>query len=1142
MRNTGKLLRLFLPLAVCLVFTGNIDGQQVFGSIFGTVMDPTGSVISNAKVTITDQNKATRYEVTTNESGNYAKGNLIPGIYRVEVESSGFRKAITPDVNVGADRAIRVDFNLQVGNVTESVEVTAEAPLLQSERSEVSTTYTTTQLMNLPSFNRNFQAFELLAPGTQRPGWNHASSENPQGSIQIQVNGQHFSGTSFILDGTDNQDPILGIIVINPTIDSVVETKMASQNYDAEFGLAAAGLMLVNTKSGTNDFHGSAFEYLRNNSTGFQSYARNPFNSAENKSVPPVKWNQFGGSIGGPIVKNKLFAFGDAQISLRRTGSSRNTSVPTALARTGNLSEYFNNGNNQIFDPLTGDPNTGLGRSPFANNTIPANRLDARSLKLISNFPAPNAPGDPGFPYRNNFSATGSENFDNNQWDTRWDWIVNDKSSVFGRYSNAGYDKSAPGAFGLLAGGPALDNILFAGTSNVINRSLAVGYNRTFSPTLLTEFRFGYMRYRVNVLPNGLGASPATDAGIPNMNKDNFFTSGMPYFNLTGDPNIQLGYALGVNQCNCPLAQREQQYQWVNNTTKMAGNHSFKFGADIRYALQLRVPSDAHRSGESTFSSGYTGEVLPGGATQRGMALATFLLGKATSFRRYVSSSTDAQERQKRFFWYGQDTFRATPKLTLNYGLRWEMVFPESVNAPGNGGQLDLSTGEIAVFGVGGVSMHGIQGMNWHVFAPRLGIAYQLTPKTVVRAGYGWSYSIGTFGNTFGHNVTQNPPVLAIQDLNAPSNFSGVFDLANGPPDVSFSQPNSSGRFLLPNGIAAKSRPQTVQPIRVMAYNFTVQRQLGQKFSVQAGYVGNVGRHALAMYSQSINVNQPAFIPGLTINQARPFFAKYGWTQGISHYCNCATTEYNSLQVQATARAVSGLYLQANYTLQKSIADSGDSYTFLYDRPLGRGNMESLSRHLFTAAENYELPIGKGKKFLNSTGGIVNGIVGGWSVNGATYLYSGRPFTPNIGNFPTGFTQRPYTGPSGRPDLGTGSLTDGVPNNRDGFFLGLYKVPGDPASGLNPQWAIPAPNTFGRFPNNGMFGPRYVQQDLSVIKSFSLTERYKLQIRAEAFNAFNHTNLGDPNSNLTDRNVGKITGLFGSAEMRRLQFAARVDF
>src|SRR6266478_1972706 len=792
-----------LAVFLASLFTTSAFGQQVFGSIVGTITDASGAAVAGATVSITDQNKGTKVVTTTNESGNFSRGQLTPGAYTVEVEARGFRKAVSRDVGVNVDQTARVDIGMQVGEVSQEIEVTAVAPLLQSDRAEVATNFTSHQLENLPSFDRNFQAYELLTPGTQRLGWNHASSEDPQGSLQIQVNGQHFAGTGFQLDGTDNQDPILGIIVINPALDSITETRLSSQNYDAEFGSATAGLVIVSTKSGSNSLHGSAFEYMRNNSPGFQDYARNPFNSAENSSVPPVKWNQFGGSIGGAVVKNKLFYFGDAQLTRRRTGSSVKTSVPTALARTGNLSEYLNGGNNQLYDPTTGNPATGVGRTPFANNIIPMGRLNQQAQNILKLIPGPNAAGDPGFPYRNNYVATGSEAFDSNQWDTRWDYYINDKSSLFGRYSYASFNKFAPGAFGLLAGGQNLDNIAFAGTSDVLNQSLAIGYNYTINPTLLTEWRFGFVRYRVNVLPNGLGTSPAKDAGIPGLNKDNFFTSGMPGVFIKGDGGFNFGYALDTNQCNCPLDQKEQQFQFVNNTSKVYGNHNFKFGADLRFARNLRVPSDNHRSGELFFDSGFTGFVPSAGAgTQKGLGLATFLLGQVRNFQRYVSPNTDARERQKRFAWYAQDTWRLTPNLTRNYGFRWDMIFPETVNKAGNGGQLDLSTGLINVFGVGKVSDHGIQNMNWLNLAPRIGIAYQLTPKTVVRAGYGWSYSLGTFGTIFGHNVTQNLPVLANQQLNPSNGFTGVFTLAQGPVAPVFPAPDSNGTFPLPNGIS----------------------------------------------------------------------------------------------------------------------------------------------------------------------------------------------------------------------------------------------------------------------------------------------------------------------------------------------------
>ncbi len=1126
---------ILLAVIVALLLTTNIFAQQVFGSIYGTVTDASGSAVPNAKITITDQNKGTKTEVTSNESGNYSKGNLIPGTYMVDVEAPGFRKAVSRDITVNVDQAARVDVGMQVGEVTQEIEVTAAAPMLQSDRAEVATTFSSNQLENLPSFDRNFQAYELLTPGAQRLGWNHASSEDPQGSIQIQVNGQHFAGTGFQLDGTDNQDPILGIIVINPAIDSITETRLTSQNYDAEFGTATAGMMIVSTKSGTNSLHGSAFEYLRNNSPGFQDYARNPFNSAENSSVPPVKWNQFGGSIGGPVVKNKLFFFGDAQLTRRRTGSSVKTSVPLfGPLGIGDLSRYLAySTNNQIYDPTTGDPATGVGRKPFANNVIPSNRLNTQALNVLKLIPGPNAPGDPGNPLNNNYVATGSEAFDSNQWDTRWDYYINQKSSAFGRYSYAGFTKFAPGAFGLLAGGPALDNIAFAGTSDVVNQSLSTGYNYTINPTLLTEFRFGFMRYRVNVLPNGLGTSPAKDAGIPGLNQDNFFTSGLPYFDIQGFAEEKFGYSLGANQCNCPLAEQESQIQFVNNTSKMFGNHSLKFGADLRYARNLRVPSDSHRAGELFFTNGFTALVPSVGAgTQGGLGLATYLLGEVSSFQRYVSPNTNARERQKRFDWYAQDTWRATPKLTLNIGLRWDMIFPETVNEAGNGGQLDLRTGLINVFGVGKVSQHGIQDMNWRNLAPRFGASYQLTPKTVIRAGYGWSYSLGTFGTIFGHNVTQNLPVLANQQINPSNNFSGVFTLAQGPTAPLFPQANSDGTFALPNGVNGKARPLDVRLPRVDAFNITVQHQLGNSLSVQAGYVGNVGRHVFAGDGPNFNVNQPAFIPGLA-NQdlAKPFFAKYGWTQGIDFYCDCANDSYNSLQVQVTNRWKGGFTLQANYTYQHGQFHNGDSYSFLYNRALNTGNRDWMSRDLFSAAEDFEIPFGKGKRWGSSMSRAADLIVGGWSLNGVTVWNSGVPFTPSIGTSPPGAI-RPYTGPSDRPDKGTGDPYSGATGDRKRWFTG----------GLGGAFLLPANNTFGNYKINTLWGPRFINQDLSLAKKFALTERARISFRVEAFNIFNHTNLGGPNNNITDPNVGQINGLPNGAQMRRLQFAGRLDF
>src|SRR5450432_1119251 len=618
---------LLLVAGIALALPGSSFGQQVYGSIFGTVTDASGSAVPNAKVTVLDQTKNTRTEVNTNESGNYTKGQLIPGAYTVEVEATGFQRTSSKNINVQVDNAARVDVALQVGATSETVEVTAAAPTLQADRADVQTTFSSKQLIDLPSLGRNAQAYELLTPGTSRIGFAHASSEDPQGSVQIEVNGQHFSGTGFQLDGTENQDPILGITVINPNIDSLSETKIASQDYDAEFGYAGAGIVNSSTKSGTNQLHGTAFDYFRNSSGGFSDFGRDPF--SEPNGAPTLRFNQFGGSVGGKIIKDKLFFFADTELVRQRFGGSVLTTVPTAAARGGDFSAYLAaSPQNAIYDPATGDPVTGLGRSQFPGNRIPANRISAQAAKILAYFPLPNTNGNNPF---NNYAASGGGSFDANKWDTREDYFLNQNTSIFGRYSNHQFERSAVGAFGALAGGPAFNAVNFAGNSFVRNQSISLGVTHSFSPSLITDFRFGYVKYNVQTTPNGFGLQPATDAGIPGLNLDKTFTSGLPYFNF-GSPGggnaSTLGYSLGANQCNCPLTENEGQYQFTSNTTKVLGNHTIKFGADIRYAKNLRVPSDSHRAGELSFNTDNTGVVNSvGNGAQNGLSFATFLLG-----------------------------------------------------------------------------------------------------------------------------------------------------------------------------------------------------------------------------------------------------------------------------------------------------------------------------------------------------------------------------------------------------------------------------------------------------------------------------------------------------------------------------------
>jgi hypothetical protein len=1122
----------FPVLALALALTGwnSASAQQVFGNILGTVTDASGGAVANAKVTITDASKGTQFVVMTDASGNYNKGQLIPDAYTVSIEAVGFQKVVSNGLDIHVDESVRFDTQLKVGQESTTVEVTASAPLLQTDRADVAQTFSAEQINDLPNIGRNAQSMELLNPGTAKIGWQHASDENPQGSVQMVADGQLFDSMGYELDGTTNQDPILGIIVINPTFDSLSEIKQATQNFDAEFEYAA-NMASYSTKSGSNTFHADAFEYLQINTPGFKTFAADPFN---NLPTATYRQNQYGGSIGGRIIKDKLFFFGDAQLNREAQGGSVVTSVPTAQNRLGNFSDYLNfNSQYQIYDPSTGNQSDGTGRTAFTGNIIPASKISPQAAAILNYFPLPNfTPQFAGEDYANNFAENGNTAITANQWDTREDYYLNEKNTIFGRYSYAAFTESAPGAFGSTAGGPAFGH--YAGSSKALNQSISLGWTDTISPTVVNEARFGYMRYHVFDVPNGYGTQPATTAGIPGLNLDNTYTSGLPAFYINNPHDTaELGYALGVNQCNCPLTQTETQYQFIDNLTKIVGNHTLKFGADIRYAQNLRVPSDNHRAGELTFAGPETGDVTTAGTSPSpGVGMATFLLGDVTSFNRYVSSSTNAQESQPRLFFYAQDAWHPSPKWTLNLGMRYELVPPETVNGAGNGATFDLQNGLMYVFGYGNsVSSHGIQTTNYHDFAPRVGIAYQLNEKTVIRAGYGWTYDLGVFGSNFGHNVTQNPPVLYNQVITNNNPFAGVFNLAQGPAAPAPIVVGSNGTFPLPVGISPKFRPATVTLPQLYQYNASIQRQITSKVSATGAYVGNSNRHGFLGTGNEINPNEAEFVPGGS--PINPYANIIGNTS-LGYYCDCANEQYNSFQGTVNVKALSGWTLQGNYTYQRQYGPGwayDSNYYFIYDRAAGYGNGGVLPRQQITLAQNYDIPVGKGRKYMSSMNKVADAVIGGWNISGITTFYSGFPFSPAFAN---NYAGKPNAGPNNRPDQGSGFTYD---NTRAQWFTGCPD--GNCTSGA---FLYPAANTFGTYPINTLFGPRFIQQDLSMSKTFKITEKLGFALRADASNVLNHTNLGLPNSNVDQSSAGQISGIAAGATMRRMQFSGTLRF
>jgi outer membrane receptor protein involved in Fe transport len=1125
MNHRGRAVSHF-TLAMLAVLWGAVSyapqasAQAVYGSIAGTVADSTGAAVPGATVAITSLDRKTSDSVVTNATGYYSKDRLLPGHYEVKAELSGFKAVVVSSVRVSVDTQSKVDFTLQVGEVSETVMVEGSS-VLKSDRADVATTLTKEQITELPVLDRNFTKFVLLTPGAARLGWNHATTENPQMSIQTMINGQHFSGTGYQLDGTENRDPILGIIVINPNLESIGESKITSQNYAAEFGQATAGVVSVQTKSGTNEIQGSAFWVgLTDN---FQ--ARNPFTQPKDKPLPETSRNQFGGSIGGPIIKNKWFFFAD-YAGLRSTqGGSRAESVPTALARTGNFSEY----GVDIFDPLSGS-GTPATRTQFPGNVIPTGRLSPQSLAILNLLPLPNAAGTVNGT-RDNYVISGSEKFDSDAYDVRLDGRLSTSANIFGRYSRAHFDKDSPTAFGDAGGGGGFVEDQ-GGLSKVTNQSLALGLDYTLSTTSILDVRFGWFNYKVDVLPRDFGTTPSTAAGIPGLNLGDDFTSGMFDGNIEGNQDqLRFGYGLGPNRCNCPLAEDESQWQIAANFTKIVGtDHTFKVGVDVRRAHNLRIPSDSHRAGELTFHGDRT--IGPSGG---GLGLATFMLGDATHFKRYASTSTDARELQWRHFYYLQDTWRANNKLTLSLGLRLAVINPETVNDPGNGGWLDagcapgsqpcqpIGTGEILVGGVGDVDLAGNvkNTLNWE---PRLGITYQINDKTVVRAGYGRAHDIGTFGSTFGHAVTQNLPVLSIQEINAPANYAAVFNLAQGPPPATFID-SSTGHFLLPNGVNPFVRTREMRLLRTDSWNVTVQRQLSTSTSVELGYVGNHGSHYMAGDNPDEDMNQPTLVgyPNVPRDQRRPFFALYGWTQGTRADLNDATNDYNSLQAKFTKNMSKGWSLLAHYTFAKAKNfDDGDY--FWIDRELNWGTPGWHRVHQVVVAGSYELPFFKG-----------NTLLGGWQVNANVFIASGQPFGIDYRNA----GQDRDTGPN-RPDL----IGDPQIGSGDGRTSPYFNV--TPIGSSGSAFGRPAIATFGNLERNAYSGPGWWNVDGSLFKRFAFGRR-ALELRLEVQNLFNHVNLGNPDGGIgvpgnLNANSGMITGTANNWVGRNLQFGARFLF
>ncbi len=1161
-------------------------GQAVYGSIFGTITDNTGAVVPNATITVTDVSKGTSVTTQSGGDGEYRVQHLIPDTYRVDADATGFAKATQDNVVVYADTSPKVDLKMSVGAASATVTVTGGPPLLETDRADVSTILNARAVSSLPNLERNFTEFELLTPGTTYIGWSVGQATNPQQSEQIEVNGQLPFATGYQLDGTDNQDPIQGVAVINPDLDAVSEMKVTSQNYDAEFGNAVAGLVTAQTKSGSNDLHGSAFEYRRSDA----QQARDPFTQIGPNSIPSFVHNQFGGSLGGPIKKDKLFFFGDYQGLREKTGLTLLETVPTLTAHNscisgGNcdFSDYLNPAlgggpTYQIYDPETNSAGA-AGRTPFAGNVIPATRLSTPAINLIKLMPLPNIGN--GSIY-NNYAGSGSGGFDTDQFDVRIDDQISQDFHVFGRYTRFNSTLDGNPVFGA-AGGPGFGLGQFAGTDTALDQSIAGGGDYALNSRWLTDFRFGFFRLSINEEGPNYNQALGTQLGIPGVNQgDLSLTGGLPQFQISVPANgVNGGNVITYGTSAEKYDQIESQYQWVNNWSHTIGNHNIRFGGDIRWALNhlVGVNNNNLLSGQFQFPASVTA-----GTGSQGVGFATFALGDVNTFFRTVIQNTGAAERQKRWFFYGQDQWRVTPTLTLNYGLRWDLFFPESVAGKGQGGLLDLNTGDVRIAGYGPYGNNLNVNMQYQHLSPRVGLAWQWHQNTVVRAGYGRTYGMGWSGDIFGEVLTFSYPTAVQQNLVAPNVNYYAFNLNQGPAAYNFPAIPSSGNYPLPNGVQQPTRPLTMRIPTLDSWNMMIQQQLTNSASLQIGYVGSHGIHNMFDSSNQANPNQQTLAgfncvasgapagcnlaldpqTGLpyTLDERYPYYDgtaqadlgvnfghPFGWTQGLRYNANQATTSYQALQVVFQKRYAQGFQILSNYVWSHARAHESDYY--FIDPRADYGNSYYNRTNTFILSGNWDLPFGKGKPLGGNLTGWANQLAGGWALNGTLTVESGLPFTPSYSlcaedqdiDGQGGSLCRPSGIPGGpRATLGTQGFN--AIGHSEAYFSPVPTLA--TAGQVSGPYIRPFPGTFGNIERDSLFGPGLINTDLALAKSFNLTERLHFEATVQAFNLFNHPNLNNPSSCVDcGSSSGLITDIVASQDgttMRRLQFAGRFQF
>jgi len=1113
--------------------------QAVTATLVGTVTDNTGAIVPGATVTIVETATGITRSGTSNGSGNYTFPNLPPGYYSVTVTAPLFKKESRPGVDVAVNTTTRVDISLQPGNVTETVTVTGAPPIMQTDRADVSANLESETLATMPiSVNQNFQSLLELVPGVGPAAFEHSQFFNAASSIETEVDGQPLLGNNFQIEGIDDNERTGLLQTLIPPAQAIETVDVATADYEAELGRAIGTVSNVIIKSGTNQFHGLVTEYVQNSAVEARSYFAT--------SVGHLAYNYFGGTIGGPIKKDKLFFFGDFFRSPDHEANTNILSIPGPTWYTCNGSGNIDlsgpltsSGKGQIYDPTTGNPTTGAGRTPYPNNQIPCSEVNPVSLALMKLLPAPN----------NNLSTvytTASNDYTinlpyqktANKYDAKIDYQVSSKDHVSFRYDAQNVTIFQAPAFGAVGGGPAQGNFEGSGTQHTYSTGLS--YDRAFSSTLLTEFRIGAAHYSNTALPSDYGSNDATKIGVPGVNI-NQFSSGQVGIAASDFSSPLIGYSASL-----PWVRVETNIDGVNNWTKIIHNHTIKFGVDVR-----RIHDDLLQDqtfsprGLITFSEDNTWE--PGATTATNLAneMASLLLDQPSEVGR-DTNTVMPRYRQWWLFAFGSDKWQVSPKLTLDLGLRWEFYPPATPGSPQGFSNYNPTNNTLVIAGAGGNANN--LGMNtvYKYFAPRVGFAYRVSQRTVVRGGFGISY-MPFEDNTYAYNY----PIRgnnAYQQLNSYtpallSNGSPATFQAGFPAPVAVAIPS--------NGIIAVNTPALISQVEyyvplnyhnpyVDSWNLTIQQDLPAQFNMQIGYVANHGTRIGSV--QNVNL-APALNEGAA---GYPFKVKYGITATVYQDLIGNSSNYQSLQAELNRHIGGNLYITTSFTWGKGLGyQTSDDGALLY----WLDQHHNYAPNDFDHAKNFEeslvyrLPFGQGHRWLNS--GPAASILGGWQLSGLVSAYSGLPFNveANGGNLNT----------SGEQQMAnlTGSyrVLHGIGPGHNWFDPSAFSQPPGCSGAVGTPCPLVYGTSIGDVSRNEFRGPAYVQDNASLFKDFVLHENWVLDARLDAYQLTNTPQFSNPQGSITSGTFGQITSTLGSGTGingvgggRTLQLSATIRF